>query len=215
MNGPYGTSAPWDAHRPSSHVARSPTMARSSESIRVFPSPASPTISSTWPRPASRSSMQAPSALNSRSRPTSGVGGRGSLVGRGPISREAGTGSRLPFTGISPSGSSTNRSESRDVVPGPTAMVPCPAADWRRAATFVVSPSATSCSKSRPTVPTAAGPLFSPTRTSKCSIPQAASTSTAYAAPTSTMRNAARAARSGSSSCATGTPKYAQIPSPM
>ncbi len=101
------------------------------------------------------------------------------MAGLGPTSREAVTGAVRPFTVTSPSGSSTNRSSRRDAVPGPIAIEPGSAALCSLAATFVVSPSATVCESSPPTSPTAAGPLFTPTRTLNPSIPQAASTSPA------------------------------------
>src|SRR5205823_10366978 len=57
-------------------------------------------------------------------------------------------------------------------------------------------------------------PELMPTRTLKRSIPHAARMSSEYEPTISTIRSAARAARSGSSACAAGTPKYAQMPSP-
>ena len=54
-NGPYGEPAPYETQRPSSRVTSSPASDRSSASVLVLPSPASPTTSSTCPRPARRS----------------------------------------------------------------------------------------------------------------------------------------------------------------
>ncbi len=93
-------------------------------------------------------------------------------------------------------------------------IVPGWARDSRRAATFVVSPRATVPGEAPPTNPTPVCPVLSPTRTSNPSMLQAASTSWAYSRATERIFSAALAARSGSSSWATGTPKYAQIPSP-
>ena len=178
-NGPYGEPAPYETQRPSSRVTSSPASDRSSASVLVLPSPASPTTSTTCPRPARRSATALASRASSPSRPTRGVRDGGSVAGRGPTRREAVTGAVRPFTVTSPSGSSTNRSPRRDAVPGPIAIEPGSAALCSLAATFVVSPSATVCESSPPTSPTAAGPLFTPTRTLNPSIPQAASTSPA------------------------------------
>ena len=120
-----------------------------------------------------------------------------------------------PFSDSAPTGSSENRGISRRAVPSPTRIVPGSAAAWIRAATLVMSPSTTDRGCAAPTAPTAARPLLIPTRTLNSSMPHAWRMSSAYAVTVASTASAASAARSGSSSCADGTPKQAQMPSPM
>ena len=61
----------------------------------------------------------------------------------------------------------------------PITALPGSAADWRRAATFAVSPSVTARGSAAPTIPTATSPVLMPTLALKSEIPQAASTSRA------------------------------------
>ena len=100
-------------------------------------------------------------------------------------------------------------------VASPTTIEPGAATPCSRAATFVVSPIATAWGEAPPTRPTAASPVLIPMRTLKSETCQALSTSSAYSCTSSAIASAARAARSGSSSCALGIPKKAAIPSPM
>ena len=126
-----------------------------------------------------------------------------------PIRRETSAGASQPLTAIAPSGSRANRWASRRAVVSPTRIVPGSAALCSRDGDDTSpSPKAMACGLAPPTMPTAARPLLMPTRTAKPEIPQAVSTSRAYRSTSSRMRRAARAARSGSSLCADGTPKY-------
>jgi hypothetical protein len=70
-----------------------------------------------------------------------------------------------------------------------------------------VSPSATVCGSPAPTRPTAVRPVLTPTLTAKSVMFQAAAMSREYSPTTSTIRSAARAPRSWSSSWTLGTPK--------
>ena len=158
----------------------------------------------------------------SRRRPCAGARPRSrGRRGRADVERGSGarpdeprraTGSARPLTSSSPSGSNVNRCARRRAVSSPTAIVPGAAADWRRAATLTASPSATVCGLSAPTGPTPARPVLIPTRTAKSGIAHASAMSCAYSPTTSRIRSAVRAARSGSSSCACGTPKYGADP---
>ena len=93
-------------------------------------------------------------------------------------------------------------------------IVPGSAAVCIRAATFTASPSAVySYRRSDPTLPTMTGPLLMPARGWK-SMPCVAFSWRANSSVASSMSSAARMARSGSSSCATGAPKNASSASP-
>ena len=107
----------------------------------------------------------------------------------------------------SPIGSSTKRGMSRCAVVSPVTIVPGAAAAWSRAATFVMSPSATAWGVAAPTTPTAARPPLIPMRTLNWSISQAWRTSRPYAPTIWSSASPASAARSASSSWAAGTPK--------
>ncbi len=179
-----------------------------------MPMPVSPTRSRLCPRPAPSSSRALRIRESSADRPTKGVSGARS-PSREPSSRQTSTCSSRPLTPIEPTLSSRKRWPSLRAVASPTAIVPGSVVDWSRAATLVASPSATWLGSAAPTSPTAVWPLLMPTRTSKSSIFQAARMSAPYSSTTARIRSAASAARSGSSSWASGTPKSAQIPSPM
>ena len=192
-----------------------PAFTRSSAISRDFPTPASPSSSKDWPRPEWRSSAARSSVAASASRPTSGVSIRSRSEVLRRISLHAGTGASRPFSDNAPTGSSENRGISRRAVLSPTRIVPGSAAAWIRAAMLVMSPSTTDRGWAAPTAPTAASPLLMPTRTLNSSIPHAWRMSSAYAATVASTASPDSAARSGSSSCADGTPKQAQMPSPM
>ena len=112
--------------------------------------PASPMSSSDWPRPASRSSAAPRRCAASASLPTSGdcVWSRPVVLRR--RTRQADTGAARPLSASSPIGSSTKRGISRWAVVSPVTIVPGAAAAWSRAATFVISPSATACGVAGP-----------------------------------------------------------------
>ena len=97
-------------------------------------------------------------------------------------------------------------------VPAPTATPSTGACDWIRAAVLTTSPvTIPSPASGRASSATSASPVFTPTRTDS-DMPGSA----VFSSPmTSRIANAARTARSASSSCATGAPKTAITASPM
>ena len=131
-----------------------------------------------------------------------------------PSTVNAVTGSDFPFSSNARSALHANRSATTCCVACPTRTEPGWACDCRRAATFTASPSAVySYRRSDPTLPTMTGPLLMPARIRK-SMPWVAFSWRANSSVASSMSSAARMARSGSSSCATGAPKNASNASP-
>ncbi len=95
-------------------------------------------------------------------------------------------------------------------VAGPTRTAPGRAADCSAAATLTTSPSAPYSTLAPPPMgPTTAGPVSTPIRSA---VPP--SVAAAAVAVADRARNAARTARSGSSSCASGAPNIACRPRP-
>ena len=149
-NGQYGSDSPYETR--SDPPARRSLLLRQLAQLEEEPalcrSPASPATTRTPPRPcAKRSASSAPAAeAELRERPTS----RASTPGRPrcdrpvaatPATGQAATGPLLPF-----SSSSRPSPHSETRLPGasrrPRGRRPGSAADWRRAATFTVSPKA-------------------------------------------------------------------------
>ncbi len=85
-----------------------------------------------------------------------------------------------------------------------------------RAARLMASPIAVySTRRSDPTSPTTTNPVLTPTRTLKPGMPRSFSSRAAYSFAPATISSAARMARSGSSSWASGAPKKARMASPI
>ena len=114
-------------------------------------------------------------------------------------SRQAGTGSRLPFSSRGSTGSASTASPARRSVVSSSRISPGCAAACSRAATLTASPVA-----SRSSVPVTTSPVQMPIRPSMPSSGIA-----------SCISAAARSARTASSSCTAGTPKTAITASPM
>ena len=198
---------PNDTQRPSSHVTAEPeTRPRSSSTSRLLPMPGSPTTTRSPPSPASARSAVVAARSNSSSRPTIGVGADADGASRrSPITSNVKTGSALPFSSSRCSCPHANRSPAARRVTSPTRTHPGDAFDCRRAAVFSASPVAPYSTRPPPPIgPSTTSPVSMPTRTR-----------TTESSPVrSTMRSAARIARSASSSCVTGAPNNARIPSP-
>ena len=188
-----------------------PTQARNSLISRVLPVPASPRTPNAWGAP-SRSFSAAPrSAPSSIWRPTK-------LARKWPAvvklrARSPTTGCALPLNDCSPRSSNSNASSARRRVCGPTQISPLGAAPIRRAAKLMVSPSGPAVP-----LPNCCSPVTTmPVLTALCSAmatPVRASTPGLSRATASCSSSAARSARTGSSSCAAGTPNIAMIASP-
>ena len=167
--------------------------------------PGSPRTTRSPPSPASARSAVVAARSNSSSRPTIGVGADADGASRrSPITSNAGTGSALPFSSSRCSSPHANRSPAARRVTSPTRTRPGDACDCRRAAVFSASPVAPYSTRPPPPIgPSTTSPVSMPTRTD-----------TESSSVRSTMRSAARIARSASSSCVTGAPNSARIPSP-
>ena len=133
----------------------------------------------------------------------------------GASTRYAASGCALPFSESSPSGSKTNACCVSANVEGPTRICPGPAAFCRRDAAFTVSPvTAYAFALSDPMWPATTGPVLMPMCTAS-GWPTRDIQRSLSVAMCSRISSAARTARSGSSSCATGAPKTAITASPM
>ncbi len=219
---PYGESMPYDTPRASyqaiGRAGMPPALARSSASRRLLPTPGSPTTIAARPRPASISSSSPARRVHSSSRPTSGrvaaaSARTGATISRASTISHASTGTLLPFAAMVPSGRPTNAWATYCHVSAVTSTVPGRAAASTRAATFTVSPRASSVSSPGRSPSTIARPVLTPTLTSG-STPSAAVISRSSAAIPDSMSRAACTPRIASSSCATGAPKIANTPSP-
>src|SRR4249919_3103213 len=170
--------------------------------------PGSPRTTRIPPSPASARSAVVAAPSNSSSRPTIGVGGDvDGASRRSPTTSNAGTGSALPFSSSRCSSPHANRAPSARRVTPRTRTHPGDACDCRRAAVFSASPVAPYSTRPPPPIgPSTTSPVSMPTRM--------ASGRPASSSARSTIRSAARIARSASSSCVTGAPKSARIPSP-
>ena len=121
------------------------------------------------------------------------------------------TGSAFPFTVAGSNSSYSNTTEVASNVERPTATPISGATDCNRDAVLIASPANTR-SPTPAFAPrrTSVSPVFTPTRNRSGAPPIASNSSAA-----STIRNPARTARSGSSSCAAGTPNTPTTASPM
>ncbi len=225
-NGQYVIDSPYETHFPSSQRGRprgagpSSNTPRNSERSLVFPMPGSPVMNTIAPVPSSAARASSRTSASSRSRPTTGAWTPSiprveTGDANGATTGLAATEPDFPFSSRSRDGPHSKIGSTRAAVPSPTRIVPGSASAWSRAATFTASPIAPySTREPAPTAPTTTGPDSTPTRTPNPSIPQLRRTSSANSPISSTIRNPARRARSGSSSCATGAPKSASTPSP-
>ena len=128
------------------------------------------------------------------------------------LTRNTATGLPIPLRRWAPVGAISKRPWIRRFVPSATRISLGAASPCNRAARFGVSPrTARSSELPSPTMsPATTRPVATPMRTFSSIPPQA------FNAPTASTRSSpARTARSGSSSCAWGYPKYTSRPSPM
>ncbi len=140
---------PKDTHCPSSQVARAPsvTVRRNSSRSRDLPMPASPARDTICPWPRFTCSKRSWRTSSSRARPTSGVRPRSTAASsraRRPRARStsnACTGAR-PFTASSPTSRVSKKPAIAAWVASLTRTLPGRALCCRRAARFVVSPTA-------------------------------------------------------------------------
>jgi hypothetical protein len=117
---------------------------------------------------------------------------------------------------MGPSASVSNSGAIDRCVSSVISTVPGSAAVSIRDARFTASPIAVySTRRSEPTSPTTTSPVWIPTRTVRPEIARSSSSRAAYSPAPSRISNAARQARSASSSWAMGAPKKARIPSPI
>jgi hypothetical protein len=174
--------------------------ARNSAANRDLPTPAEPSTVKSWQeRSCTACANASRSRRNSVSRPTIGVAKRRASSPCAEISRNAGTGSLLPFSDSGSTASASTASRASASVSAPISTSPGAAACSSRAATLTASPVA-----SRSAVPVTTSPVVTPIRPL---IPKSGKASR--------ISTAARQARSASSSCSTGTPKTAITASPM
>ena len=209
-------SSPYDRHRPDSTVVVAGSPASTSDSSRVLPTPAAPSTVTSWQRRSARLRSRACSrTATSRSRPTNRlvVVARRSDSERPSTSssRQAGTSAALPFrvSGATRSARAACRASSQ--VCWPTSTSPGAAACSSRAATLTASPVATV--PLLPSVPTTTSPLFTPILVAS-RTPWSDSRPSFMASRAPCMPDAARRARTASSSCSTGTPNTAITASP-
>ena len=164
--------------------------------------PGSPVTNTMRPAPSRPASTASRTRPSSRSRPTILPAPRPIVRARDgapvtPVTSYAVTGAPFPFRSSDCGGPHVNCGTIAERVGSPTRTQPGEACDCRRAATFTASPRAEYSTRSpAPIAPVTTGPLFTPTRTSTPAIPHARSTSTANVSMSSTMRSAARTARS-------------------
>ena len=195
--------SPYERQRPRRTSAESPTRSRKSATRRDFPIPAGPSsVTSRHERSSRTSSKSRQRRLRSRFRPTrsaSGLRASPSESGRTSSRENAPTGSAFPLRTRGSTASTRTASRTRLCVSAPMNTSPAPAACSSRAATLTASP-VTSVS---PSPPTTTSPVLIPMRASSpCS------------AMAARISEAARTARSASSSCETGIPKTAITASP-
>src|SRR5262245_897416 len=208
--------APYGRQRDHSARARFPVCATNSVTSRVLPSPASPiTVATRHARCVAASSNARRRASNSSPRPTIGESrcrAKAGEPGVTPRSRNAGTASVLPFSASGSMGSTVTASRTRSRVTAPIRISPGSAACSRRAATLTVSPVTNDWPDEGS--PAMTSPVLTPVRI--CSrAPQSRSSSVFSTSRRSRICEAARTARSASSSCTVGTPNTAMTASPM
>ena len=205
-SGRYGVDPPNETQRPSSQVTAEPeTRPRSSSSNRLLPMPGSPELTRSPPSPARARSAIGDARSNSRSRPTIGHRrDRRPVPSRSPIASNAETGSAFPLSSRRRSSLHVNRSPAARRVTAPTRTDPA-------AHATAGEPRCSARRRSRRTRP--ALPRRSvrapPARSRRRPGSRSESSSAC-----SMIRSPARIARSASSSCVTGAPNSARIPSP-
>ena len=170
---------------------------------------------------ASPSATAASNALVSRASsarlPTNGVRigcANAGTSGLTATSRQAATGSLLPFASIGSTASATTASRTSPYVSEPISTSPGAAACSRRAATLTASPVASRWSAAEPAPPTITSPVLTPVRVT-IRTPCSRSASSFRRSSASRSSTTARTARTASSSWTTGTPKTAITASPM
>ena len=194
-------------------AARGEMALRSSRASRDLPMPATPvSVTIAGVRVAMTSTNASRSAPSSAARPTSELRAPPRRTGLRATSRQAATRSDLPFRRIGSTRSRRALPRSSRSVIGPMRISPGPAADSRRWATLTGSPSVNGSPSG--VVLTAISPVFTPVWvTSRTSHDAARSPLRSSSAVR--ISSAARAARTTSSSCRTGTPNTAMTASPM
>ena len=197
------TSSPYGAHAPANHVATG-SVRRSSRSSRVFPTPGGAiTVTDEPVRSETVRSKSSCRSVSSRPRPTRGVGsGPPAGSSRSPSTRQTSTGAALPLAWNAGSCSTSNRSRTARHVSSPITRSPGGATDCIRLAVLTTSPATASPTCGPCPAVTTASPVFTATRTDPCGT-------------VARRSKAARTARSGSSSCATGAPNTPIAASPM
>ncbi len=220
MTGRSGESVS-NAEPSSRMVPESPASAscRNACNRRDLPMPGSPDSSASPPWPARARAQQPRSVRISGPRPHS-------AAGRARATRPCAAASRstcqTPCGWLSPRSSKlprsaqTKRSRTRRQVASPIATPPGGTSPCSRAAKFGAEPT-TTCRYVPPAVcrsPTTTGPVAMPMRTASGSLRAAPVVGTSIAPTPRAISSAARTARSGSFSLATGKQKYARIPSP-
>ena len=196
-------------------VTSSSSRHANSRTRRLLPIPGAPSsVTSSGERWLRRRASASWRRATSFALPTSGASR--CTVGRaGPraaTTSHAGTGSAFPFARTGSTSRYSIVSRVARYVASPTRMPSTGAADWSRAQVLTTSPAAIHSPPSgRAWSATAATPLFTPIRMCS-SLPMSAAFSSSTRDRTA---RAARTARSGSSSWATGAPKIATTASPM
>ena len=208
--------APTEWPLPRSTSMSSASSAAISSSSRVLPIPASPIIKAIAPSgPVLERVAADRSVAISSSRPMSGaLSTRACFASSSESSRSrrnACTGRSFPFIWYWPMSVSRNWCRMRRAVSAETNVCVFTALSIKRAAVFTVSPMTPNCVPS-PTVPAMTRPVLMPMCISSGGRSGRRAARSSRAACISI---AARAARSGSSSCEIGAPKIAQIASPM
>ena len=190
---------------------------------RDLPTPACATRLTTCAPPSATRSAAESTCASSASRPTSRASSPCAARPRRSVGRASWTsssrytcsGSALPFSASMPAASNANSRSVSWWVAELTSVCPAPAADCRRAAVFTASPvTAYAASAAVPRRPATTRPVLMP----MCSASGAPSWSrqrSLSSAAQACISSAARKARCGSSSCATGAPKTATTASPM
>ena len=196
----------------------SPAMrSRSAWIIRDLPMPASPRMTTIRPAPAHALCHAPPRTASSSSRPTIGVAvplrraAKRLSAALRATTRHTWMRPGMPLSSCAPRSSYTNAPPASACVCGAITTEPGSATDCSLDARLGVSPATAQRSDTSLPMrsPITTGPVAMPTRTRSLA---AGATSSAWTA--STMSSPARTARSASSSCARGYPKYAMMPSP-
>ena len=203
------TPSPYGGHDPVIGSARSPRSFASSATRRDFPTPASATRTRTRREPdRSTSSKRSVRISSSVRRPTNGTRSRSGSA-RSPRTCHTISGSLLPFTVAVGRASTSNRPRTARSVSSPITTASRGASDCIREVVFTTSPATASPTWGPEPNETTASPVFTATRTAM------SGSSRRRSSIVSRIRSAARTARTGSSSCATGAPNTPITASPM